>query len=548
MKRILSMLLTVLLIAALFSSCTGKGGTGETTTTTAATTASGATTTTTGAEETTQTEAETDPAKKYYVSDTPLELTIHMLAWDKYAFDNEWPVWKKAAEMTNVTLKGTVSATASDSQEAFNIMIATREIPDIVCGVRDDFNKYGPEGAFLALNNLIEEHAPNLEAFFEFDPDARRYMTSPDHNIYCINYVMDGYASEGWFIRKDWLDKLDLEVPTNIDEFYTVMKAFREEDPNENGKRDEVPFFHPDARNGVLTLASFWGLTRFTRADENDRIFYGRYDDRYKLAIATIAQWYKEELIDQEIFSRGWEAREFMFGYDVGGCTHYWFGSTLNYNNDERIIGRYPDFNIQWMPPPMDIYGNVKEWSAREIYMVDGWAVSANNSYPVETMKFFDFWWTEEGRRLANFGLEGEQYEMVEGKAMFRDLVLNDTVRVDEQLWNIGAQLNWGFKMDYEYEVQWLNPNAKEAVRAYIENDWIVPPMVSLSFTEEEQLLMDEISEPIFTYTNEMTINWILGNQSVEATWDNYVARLKELRVDEFLQIQQDAYDRYLAN
>lgn len=180
--------------------------------------------------------------------------------------------------------------------------------------------------------------------------------------------------------------------------------------------------------------------------------------------------------------------------------------------------------------------------------MIDGWAISSDNDYPAETMKFFDFWWTEEGRRLANYGIEGEQYDMADNKAVFRDTVLNSSIRVDEQLWDIGAQLNWGFKMDYNYELQWTSPRAREAISAYIDNDWIVPEFPSLSFTEEEQLRLDEISEPIFTFTNETTVNWIVGNQPVEATWEQYVARLKELHIDEFLQILQDAYDRYLQN
>lgn len=69
-------------------------------------------------------------------------------------------------------------------------------------------------------------------------------ITAPDGNIYALPSINDCYhcsmAQKMW-IYKPWLDKLGLDVPTTTDELYTVLKAFKDKDPNGNGKADEVP-------------------------------------------------------------------------------------------------------------------------------------------------------------------------------------------------------------------------------------------------------------------------------------------------------------------
>ena len=63
--------------------------------------------------------------------------------------------------------------------------------------------------------------------------------------------------SRGWWVRQDWLDKLGLKAPQNVDELYTVLKAFRDRDPNGNGKKDEIPWFNASP-NEVYRLVLLW--------------------------------------------------------------------------------------------------------------------------------------------------------------------------------------------------------------------------------------------------------------------------------------------------
>ena len=96
------------------------------------------------------------------------------------------------------------------------------------------------------MNELIDSYAPNLKRIIESDPDVKKQIALDDGTIYMFPLLkLDALklnATSGLIMRQDWLDKLNLKVPTNIDEWYTVLKAFKEQDPNGNGKPDELPF------------------------------------------------------------------------------------------------------------------------------------------------------------------------------------------------------------------------------------------------------------------------------------------------------------------
>ena len=194
----------------------------------------------------------------------PLELTFFDF-WANYPYSPDMPVFQQAEKMTGIRLKCVVPKSASDGMASFNLMMASGEIADIVNAPtnspgwkRENFFTYGMEGAFLALNGLIDKQAPHIKAFLQDNPDVTKYVTAPDGNIYHIAYIRDGAAAHGWFIRQDWLDKLGLKVPKTTPELYQALKAFKEKDANGNGKMDEVPYFSRGKETGIDALAILW--------------------------------------------------------------------------------------------------------------------------------------------------------------------------------------------------------------------------------------------------------------------------------------------------
>ena len=476
-------------------------------------------------------------------SEKPIELSIHMHYWNRIVFNNDWPVFKKAAELTNVSLKGTASSAATDSVQVFNIMLTSNEIPDIVHTMKENFVKYAQDGVFIPLDDLIDKHAPNLKAFLEKNPEVAKFSKGPDGKTYFIPFIPDGDVAKGWFIRKDWLDKLNLAVPKTADEFYNVLKQFADKDPNNNQKKDEAPYFNRESTNGVNDLLPLFGITRLDQAKDGKYIFWLN-TEQYKLAISELAKWYKEGLIDPEIYTRGSKARDIVFEQNIGGSTHDWFASTAGYQDKykDKIAG------LNWvvMEPPADITGKQWEESSREKVKDQGWGITLRNKYPIETIKYFDFWFTEQGRMLANFGIEGDTFNIVNGKPVFTEKILKNEKPPLEVLNSIGAQLEIGVKQDFRYEAQIMNPSALEGVKLYMEKKFPIQPFPKISYTQEEHDIIKTKGTDVFTFINEQTQKWILGAEPInDAAFEKYVKTLESMGVNELIKAKQQAYDRY---
>ncbi|WP_331436760.1 extracellular solute-binding protein [Gordoniibacillus kamchatkensis] len=128
------------------------------------------------------------------------------------------------------------------------LMMASGDYPAVLLGAafsKADQMKYGQQGAFIDLKDLIDKYAPNIKKAMADIPYLKSAMTTPDGKIYAIPKINEcfhcTYGEKMW-INKAWLDKLGLKMPTTTDEFYEVLKAFKEKDPNGNGKADEIPF------------------------------------------------------------------------------------------------------------------------------------------------------------------------------------------------------------------------------------------------------------------------------------------------------------------
>ncbi|WP_392337195.1 sugar ABC transporter permease [Loktanella salsilacus] len=491
------------------------------------------------------------------IVDEPLELTIHM-HWPRaqgYGVGGDaskiYPVEEAARAMTNISLKdATAGANSTDSAEAMNLMLAQGKLPDIVGGhlIQQPVNEYGPEGAFVPLNDLVKEHAPNIQKFWDEHPELQEAISAYDGNYYYIPYLPDGEFARAWYIRQDWLDVLGLEQPQTVEEYHDALVAFRDGDPNGNGKKDEIPFFSRqwEEVNRLLTLfdARSSGSDTYHDfyVDDAGAIVHPYAQDAYRDGLANIAQWYAEGLIDPEIFTRGSSSRDYLLSENLGGSTHDWFASTSGYN--AALADKVEGFNFIPFLPPASTSGVRMEEHRRIPIKPDGWAISYMNEHPVETIKYFDFYFTEEGRNLANFGVEGKTWDMVDGEPTFKPEVLSSDVAVNSQMYLEGAQIQRGFFQDYRYELQWTSPEALEGIALYEANDLLIPQFLGVAFNQEEQATFDKYWPSIRTYMLERQQAWILGAGDVQAEWDDYAATLDKMGYPQVIEVMNAAYAR----
>ena len=110
-------------------------------------------------------------------------------------------------------------------------------------------------------------------------------------------------------INTEWLQKLNLSMPTTIDELYDVLVAFRDQDPNGNGKKDEVPLMGLTNTNGrgvddyIINAFIQYSHNRYAMIDDDGKAFAHYTTDEYREALKFLNKLYDEGLINDTMWS-----------------------------------------------------------------------------------------------------------------------------------------------------------------------------------------------------------------------------------------------------
>ena len=167
--------------------------------------------------------------------------------------DNEYTRWLE--NLTNIKLDMDIPPVA-DAQQKLNLMLASGDLPEVIigCNIRLDQQQIlANQGLLLPLNDYIDKYGVEFKKVYEAYPQIEDLITMLDGKIYGLPHVNDCYhcsmAQKMW-VYQPWLDKLGLEVPTTTEEFYQMLKAFKEQDPNGNGEADEIPLSGTTFTNG----------------------------------------------------------------------------------------------------------------------------------------------------------------------------------------------------------------------------------------------------------------------------------------------------------
>ncbi len=196
--------------------------------------------------------------------------------------------------------------------EQFNLLAASGKYPDVIeyngLGASGGPARYLKDGVILRLNELIDRYAPNLKAVLAKHPEWRKQIVTDEGDIYAFPFIRGDdllLVSSGLAIRQDWLDKVGMKIPTTVDEWHTVLVAFKQKDPNGNSKADEIPLntWASNAARGAFDRYAFvgaWGIGMNWYQDKGT-IKYGPLQPEFREFLGTIAQWYKEGLIDADV-------------------------------------------------------------------------------------------------------------------------------------------------------------------------------------------------------------------------------------------------------
>ncbi|MCU6712491.1 extracellular solute-binding protein [Paenibacillus sp. J5C_2022] len=146
-------------------------------------------------------------------------------------------VLKAIEEKFNVDLDLQYMTWGQEYQSKLNTMIASGDIPDVFYMGGMESNTYIKDGVARDIKDWVTpERMPNYFKHWVTEADLAAYQVQDAFKRAPVPYAKKKYRS--YYVRKDWLDKLELDMPQTYEDMVNVMKAFTEQDPDGNGKND----------------------------------------------------------------------------------------------------------------------------------------------------------------------------------------------------------------------------------------------------------------------------------------------------------------------
>ncbi len=306
------------------------------------------------------------------------------------------------------------------------LRIVSGDMPDIFLpwnGIEYDL---ASQGAIADLTDYLPKYAPHIWESVPRDVWDIVRANSPDGRIYYIPQVWDNMANMG-MIRQDWLDRVGLDVPTTIEEFETVLRAFKEQDANGNGDpNDEIPLSGREALRWWDHLWAPFGVALIEGYPEwdmyNGELTYSAVTPNMKAAVTWIKHLYDEGLIDPEIMVNSKKIWMAKITADQVGTFFYnalWLRDNIT---DARQIN--PDFKLSYLPA-LKAKGYEGFYSGRSYRRPDICIANKSEEQIINSLKLVEYVNSPEYIEHCAQGFEGYNVKVVDGKRQFTAPDLN---------------------------------------------------------------------------------------------------------------------------
>lgn len=322
--------------------------------------------------------------------------------------ENRWTKWINENGPVDVSF---VAVPRTNPQDKLYVLFASGTAPDVIF-------EYSPsirstlyyQGQLLPIADMIEKYSTNYKQLLEEYPGLRSAGVMPDGELYAFGKINASNFTRVLLIRQDWLDKLGLEAPATVEDYYEVSRAFAQDDPNGNGQNDTYAMAM-SWRAGETFNQMFYG--EVIMEGEND-MRYGWDDIALRLDFKKYL--YDNGFIDREYMSdtNGAKAMQDFLNGKTGMLP--WLTSldrsfalgdftTFKTNNPEGKLSaiHYPSLPTGDYIPTLTNPVQITAF------------VNANAKDPEAVMKYMDFLCSQDYATTLKYGIEGEHYEFVDG-------------------------------------------------------------------------------------------------------------------------------------
>lgn len=461
-------------------------------------------------------------------------------------------VYRAASELTGIQIEWDLRMDASTT---YALIIAGGDYPDCWGSKLSDyyssFETALDDEVIIDLTDLIEEWMPNYSSLLSNDPNLSK--TSFTENGYHLSVmpIMRGYTQFGGQIRGDIVEELNLTLPETFDDMHDLLLSIKDAYPDSQplilSKDGSQNCSWLGGGLGVMTTVGwrpFYGLNIY---QVDGTVKLGLLEPEYREYLEMLAQWYSEGLLYRDFFTNnGMGPPQDAISSNT---SFVWYGSVMEIPLLTGILtteGAYVEGMTDVTRTPGETI-HLGDNTGSYVNVNGGYAVSTDCEHPEYVLQYLDYFYGEEGHMAANFGVEGDTYEMVNGKPRYTDKILNnETYPYVCALFKF-CIYEGPFALDVQRYYMAFNDRQAEAVERWEANRdeaWNMPNGVTL--TSEETERRATLVADIGTYCSEMVLKFIVGDIPVDdANWDAFEARIEELGGREVIDISQAALDRY---
>ena len=573
-KRIIgmvSLLLSVMLLVACSTVTTTVPTSSTTANTTAGTTANSTadTTSTTSAATTADAGTSTttedplyNPVGSFPIVKEPITLRVFQALSGQSDFETNWYTLH-LEELTGLDLTFDQCA-AGESAEKLNLLLTSKDYPDVIFFSNIDSNRYGTEEGILIDLAPYIDLMPNLQTEIAEFPFMIPETTAMDGKLYSFPYYTIAYHSQ--YPAKMWVNTMHLEamdaaVPTTTDEFLALCRKYKEYDPK------GIPFcaFDDWAADPFTFLAGSFTYVIGGSANpyfvvKDGKIVTNVADDSYREAVKYVANLFDEGLLNEDYFTLPTDDVITMLNTPSEPILFAPCGSTFFCDAPDQ-----PDTYDHYVTiAPLKGPDGTQNSMYNQFYSVPKYSVTSACQYPEAAVRFADVFYDQDEAITSQYGEKGVYWNdpdpgavgLTGGEARF--LVYEETTtEIQNKDWLFRGMYHMGEIFlyeqkkadedfgDVEFIQSWLNYETKRNYEAYKPKG--VEPLPKLKFTSDESSSTSTISVEINKAIEEYKAQFITGVLDInnDADWQTYVDALTNAGMPMLIEVIQAAYDRY---
>lgn len=490
------------------------------------------------------------------------ELTT-LTAWRSYDTYGEWTdfndsEWRKAvAADTNVDVEFT-TATSTTANEKFGLMLVSQDYTDLMMVPSLSALKSGDaaieDEIVIDLRDYDSSLYPHYAEFCTSNTNLYRDTRTDSGAMWGFFTIMKEPEGPwtGLAYRTDLAEKAGYTGgdPVTIADWEVLLQAYVDYGV-------EVPFVLP--QTGYCTyspIVSAFGTYAGYYAENGTDVKYGFIQDGFKQYLQLMVDWRNKgyvasNFVDWDVDHSGMASYGML--YDVG----YWddtvgSGMSVFSFNKNMMYSSYhfsdnPDYYRQAVAFPTLEEGETLHTGFNYTY-VSGYPLCVSTTCEdIElAIRFCDFFYTQKGFLYSNYGVEGVTYNLDENGNPVSTAVLLDSEweytnhKLATWCWRIGLYTYLQSKEDF------ADPTIYECYDIWESNNdaaWMIPANISMTVEESEEY--SSRNNDITTYVSENVPRFILGDLNFESDWDDFVAGIYAMGIEDLCEIQQAALNRY---